>query len=226
MAFENTLNNLTWPKSDLLLINERSSHRERSFALAEDRGFIQPPGIPNSGLCRPEETTCLRGAAPAMDVTRPVTEHEPHSINHSERQLLNNQSSPLEPAPELPPETYSISFPITPLASVCTQSRPNKSRCRFLQNKSFWPSITERQKISCYEFLCSAFESAIYEQNLTRSLEIPTCRVIPYFKHYLDKLKIALSSSTNFSFTTGTIEEICAKVSSNAAGAAFNGINK
>lgn len=110
----NTLSNLTWAKSDLLLINERSRRRERSFALAEDRGFIQPPGIPNSGLCRPEETTCLRGVEAALDVTRPVTEHEPHSINHSERQLLNNQSSPLSNGTWASPETYSISFPITP----------------------------------------------------------------------------------------------------------------
>lgn len=84
---------------------------------------------------------------------------------------------------------------------------------RVLQNKSFWPSITENQKVSSYEFLCSAFESAAYEKSLARALDIPTCRVIPYFKFYLDKLKLALSSSTDFSFTSASIEEICAMVS-------------
>lgn len=83
---------------------------------------------------------------------------------------------------------------------------------RFLQNKSLWPSITENKRISCYEFLCSAFDSAVYEKNLSRALEISTCRVIPYFKFYLDKLRVALSSSKTFSFTSGSIEEICAKV--------------
>lgn len=83
--------------------------------MAEDRGFIQPPGIPISGLCRPEETTCLRGVAAPIDVTRFVMVYEPHSINHSERQLLNNQSSLSRTAPELPSETYSISFPIISL---------------------------------------------------------------------------------------------------------------
>lgn len=83
---------------------------------------------------------------------------------------------------------------------------------RFLQNKSFWPSITENRRISCYDFLCSAFESAVYEQNLARALQIQTCRVIPYFKFYIEKLKKALSSSKTFSFTSGSIEEICAKV--------------
>jgi hypothetical protein len=93
------------------------------------------------------------------------------------------------------------------------QWTPSSSLIRFLQNKSFWSSITDRQKISCYEFLCSAFDSARYDENLARALEIPTCRVIPYFKHYLDKMRFALSSSTDFSFTSGSIEEICAKVS-------------
>ncbi|KAG5673905.1 hypothetical protein PVAND_003906 [Polypedilum vanderplanki] len=83
---------------------------------------------------------------------------------------------------------------------------------RFLQNKSLWSSITENKRISCYDFLCSAFDSAVYETNLARAIEIPTCRVIPYFKFYLEKLKIALSSSKSFSFTSGSIEEICAKL--------------
>lgn len=83
---------------------------------------------------------------------------------------------------------------------------------RFLQNKSLWSSITENKRISCYDFLCSAFDSDVYEKNLSRALEIPTCRVIPYFKFYLDKLRNALSSSKTFSFTSGSIEEICAKV--------------
>ncbi|XP_070497870.1 1-phosphatidylinositol 4,5-bisphosphate phosphodiesterase epsilon-1-like isoform X2 [Chironomus tepperi] len=83
---------------------------------------------------------------------------------------------------------------------------------RFLQNKSLWSSITENKRISCYDFLCSAFDSDVYEKNLSRALEIPTCRVIPYFKFYLDKLRTALSSSKTFSFTSGSIEEICAKL--------------
>lgn len=88
---------------------------------------------------------------------------------------------------------------------------------RFLQNKSFWQSITDKQKISSYNFLCSAFENAAYERALSRAIDIPTCRVIPYFKFNLDKLKIALSSSTSFSFTSGTIEDICLKVIMNFA---------
>lgn len=95
-----------------------------------------------------------------------------------------------------------------PACHVNTQKKIN----RFLQNKSLWSSITENKRISCYDFLCSAFDSAVYEKNLSRALEIPTCRVIPYFKFYLDKLRIALSSSKTFSFTSGSIEEICAKV--------------
>ena len=102
-------------------------------------------------------------------------------------------------------------LPFNPLAHYNLLPRVHRAN-RFLQNKSLWSSITENKRISCYDFLCSAFDSAVYEKNLSRALEIPTCRVIPYFKFYLDKLRIALSSSKTFSFTSGSIEEICAKV--------------
>lgn len=163
------------------------------------QGFHSASSRSIKGICRPEETTCLR-------FTLSTTHHQHQSllqlfsfcliIQFLQRHLRTVGSNSI---------LYQFSL------SISLPHHRYKSD-RFLQNKSFWPSITDRQKISCYDFLCSSFDSAVYETNLARSLEIPTCRVIPYFKHYLDKLKTALSSSTNFSFTSGTIEEICAKV--------------
>ncbi|XP_062559576.1 1-phosphatidylinositol 4,5-bisphosphate phosphodiesterase epsilon-1-like [Armigeres subalbatus] len=61
-----------------------------------------------------------------------------------------------------------------------------------LKKESFWTSITDRGRNSVYEFLANVFDSAEYNNAVSRALVIPTCRTIPFFNNHVEEIKCLL----------------------------------
>uniref|UniRef100_A0A182RS41 Phosphoinositide phospholipase C n=1 Tax=Anopheles funestus TaxID=62324 RepID=A0A182RS41_ANOFN len=62
-----------------------------------------------------------------------------------------------------------------------------------IKKEAFWTSATDRTgRNTVYEFLTTVFDSFEYDNAVTRALDIPTCRMIPYFRNHVDEIKTLL----------------------------------
>lgn len=61
--------------------------------------------------------------------------------------------------------------------------------------KPFWLSVYDKECLPVYDFLSVALLSVEYERALRRALEMPECRVVPFFGEFIRDLKSILATT-------------------------------
>ncbi|XP_055588696.1 1-phosphatidylinositol 4,5-bisphosphate phosphodiesterase epsilon-1-like [Uranotaenia lowii] len=58
-----------------------------------------------------------------------------------------------------------------------------------IQTEHISQLTTDRSRNSVYDFLATVFDTSEYKNAVSRALDIPTCRTIPFYKNHIDEMK-------------------------------------